>query len=33
MPPILSIRNLHKEFLSRGKRVVAIEDFSLDVEV
>ncbi len=32
MPPILSIRNLHKEFLSRGKRVVAIEDFSLDVE-
>ncbi len=32
MPPILSIQNLHKEFVSRGNRLVAIEDFSLDVE-
>ncbi|MFQ5960624.1 MAG: ATP-binding cassette domain-containing protein, partial [Candidatus Methylomirabilales bacterium] len=32
MPPILSIRNLRKEFVSRGKRILAIEDLSLDVE-
>ena len=32
MPPILSIRNLRKEFLSRGGRVLAVEDLSLDIE-
>ncbi len=32
MPPILSIRGLHKEFLSRGSRVLAVENLSLDVE-
>ena len=32
MPPILSIRNLHKEFFSRGVRVEAVKDLSLDIE-
>ncbi|MFQ5898754.1 MAG: ABC transporter ATP-binding protein [Candidatus Methylomirabilia bacterium] len=32
MPPILSIRSLHKEFVSRGNRVVAVEALTLDVE-
>jgi NitT/TauT family transport system ATP-binding protein len=32
VPPILSIRNLRKEFFSRGKRVLAVENLSLDIE-
>ena len=32
MPPILSIKNLQKEFFSRGNRVLAVEDLSLDIE-
>ncbi|MEE9239707.1 MAG: ABC transporter ATP-binding protein [bacterium] len=32
MSTILSIRDLHKEFLSRGNSVIAIKDMSLDIE-
>ncbi|MFQ5852332.1 MAG: ABC transporter ATP-binding protein [Candidatus Binatia bacterium] len=32
MSPILSIRNLRKEFFSRGTRVLAIEGLSLDID-
>ncbi|HBK80452.1 MAG TPA: ABC transporter ATP-binding protein [Nitrospinae bacterium] len=32
MSTILSIRALHKEFLSRGTRVVAVQDLDLDIE-
>ncbi len=32
MPPILSIQHLRKEFFSRGNRVLAVEDMSLDIE-
>ncbi|MFQ5894486.1 MAG: ABC transporter ATP-binding protein [Nitrospinota bacterium] len=32
MPSILSVRNLHKEFSSRGSRVLAVKDLNLDIE-
>jgi NitT/TauT family transport system ATP-binding protein len=32
VPTILSIRDLHREFFSRGSRILAVQDLSLDIE-